>query len=102
MRDDFEPMEVGNDDFEGGVTVQMVTDEDGGRHAAFVPVALGRLGAEGLGMMADLQKVVLQIRESQDRLGALVVEARDLGMSWGSIGWCVGTSEPAARQRWGS
>jgi hypothetical protein len=92
VRHDFEPVDVGNEDASAGVAVQVFTDHEGGRHAAFVPAGLGRLGPEGLSMMVDLQRVVLKIREAQDHLAALVIEARDMGMSWDSVGWCVGTA----------
>jgi glyoxylate carboligase len=102
MRDDFEPVHIGNEEHgDEDVTVQVTTDGNGMRHAAFLPAGIGRLGPEGLGMVSDIQHVVEKIREGQEQLEQLVLEARDLGMSWGSIGWSVGTSEAAARQRWG-
>lgn len=100
--DDFEPMQLGTrEGAEDGVSVYRTKGPDGKQHAALMPQALGKLGKEGILMASDIQHTVLTIRQKQDELAELIAEARDMGMSWNSIGWCVGTTGDAARQRWG-
>jgi len=59
-----------------------------------------RLGGEKLEVLADVQAVARRIEEARERLDALVAEARDLGVPWSLIGFSVGTTGEAARQRW--
>lgn len=98
--EDLEPM--GDDKAAAkGVQVRMITDSQGRRSAIFVPVAFARLSEEAVEVVADLQRETLLLQETRDRIEALVVEARTVGASWDVIGWSVGTSGQASRQRWG-
>lgn len=101
-KNEFEPVNVGTGDHtEDGVSLYRATGPDGKQHAALMPKALGKLGKEGILMASDIQHTVISIRKQQEELEELIEQARDLGMSWNSIGWCVGTTGDAARQRWG-
>ena len=84
-----------------GVSVRVVTDSAGKRSAVLVPVAFARLSQEAVEVVADLQREALRLQEIRERVEALVIESRDVGASWAVIGWSVGTSESAARKRWG-
>jgi len=84
-----------------GVTVRVVTNSDGVRSAVLVPVAFARLSQEAVEVVADLQRKALQLQAIREEIEALVIEARDVGASWAVIGWSVGTTESAARKRWG-
>jgi len=84
-----------------GVSVRVVTDSTGKRSAVLVPVAFARLSQEAVEVVADLQREALRLQEIRERVEALVIESRDVGASWAVIGWSVGTSESAARKRWG-
>lgn len=66
-----------------------------------LPTAVRRLDDEGLDLVAHLQSVVARISEDQYHLDGLVAAAREGGLSWAVIGWSVGTTGEAARQRWG-
>ena len=84
-----------------GVQVRMVTDSDGQRHAALVPVAFSRLSQEAVEVVSDLQKKALELQELKEQIEGLVIEARNVGASWEVIGWSVGTTGSAALKRWG-
>ena len=94
----FDPVTIGTDEAaEGGVSI--IRSETG--RVAFVPRSVERLAGEALEIAGEMQEVVVSIREGQQALDGLVFEGRESGMSWAAIGWCVGTSGEAARQRWG-
>jgi hypothetical protein len=98
----FDPVSIGRpEDAKDGVNVLMAKDEDGNRHAAIMPRAMGKLGRDGILMASDLQRTILAMQKLQGQLEDQIREARDLGMSWNSIGWCIGTSGNAVQQRWG-
>lgn len=100
--DIFDPVAIGTaEGAEDGVSVLMGKGPNGERRAAFLPRAMQKLGNDGVVMAADLQRTVLAMQQLQETLSRQVSEARDMGMSWNSIGWCVGTTGDAARQRWG-
>ena len=98
--DPLDPLEIGNGD-ESEVADGVIVRRTPGGRAVLVPRSLRNLRGDAEECMAEVQKAVGVIHEAQQDLDQLVTEARDLGVSWGGIGWCVGTSEQAARQRWG-
>lgn len=67
-----------------------------------VPRALDRLSDQGREVITDLQRVAMAARQAQEHVGEHVALARRVGASWDLIGWSVGTTGEAARQRWGS
>ena len=85
--------------WDGEVEV-VVREIDGEREAIFVPRGIQRFGEEGFERMRNLQHLVMRLRELADELDAEVERARVTGLSWDSIGFCVGTTGEAARQRW--
>jgi hypothetical protein len=98
-RNDFDRIDLGRaDSAEEGVEVRRLTD---GR-AVLVPRALRDLRGAPADLVADLQHVAGEIARGQDLLDGLVPECREAGLSWNSIGWCLGISSQAARQRWGT
>lgn len=72
-----------------------------GRTAVLRPSSVERATPDQHDALHALQRAALGAREAQATLRAEVEYARDLGVSWGVIGWCVGTSGEAARQRYG-
>jgi hypothetical protein len=68
--------------------------------AYLMPKSVTRLSGDAADVVAELQSAALARREISDRVEQLVREARDLGASWDAIGWSVGTTGQAARQRW--
>jgi hypothetical protein len=87
------------DDYDGDDRVVLRTPE--GR-AAILPKSAGRLGGDALEVYADLMGVGLQVAELEDRLGQLVDQARELGVSWSLIGSATGLTGEGARQRYGA
>lgn len=83
-----------------GVEIRVHTDSEGKRSAILVPVAFARLSQEGVEVVAELQREALRLQEIREQVEALVIEAREAGASWAVIGWSVGTTGDAARQRW--
>ncbi len=68
--------------------------------AYLMPKSVARLTGDAADVVAELQDAALARREINDRVEQLVCAARDLGASWDAIGWSVGTTGQAARQRW--
>jgi hypothetical protein len=68
---------------------------------AVPPRSWGRLSEEGQEVIAGLQQIAAQIHEMQGHLEHHVHEARELGASWDLIGWSIGTTGEAVRQRFG-
>jgi hypothetical protein len=98
--EDLEPM--GDEEAaRGGVEIRVTTGPDGRRSGVLVPRAFARLSEEGSEVVADLQREALALQETRRRIEALVMEAREVGASWSVIGWSLGTTGDAARQRWG-
>lgn len=87
-------------EWEGAVDV-VVRGGPAGREAVVVPRGIARLGEEGFELMHTLQHIALELARLTDSLEVTVDSARARGMSWASIGFCVGTTGEAARQRWG-
>lgn len=92
-----EDARIGHDD--DNVEVQIIKTALG--RAVIVPRSLSRLTGGALEAIADVQLVAAEIQAQGDQLEVFVREARDHGASWAAIGWSVGTSGEAARQRWG-
>lgn len=103
------PPRRGVPDFEGGMVgaehegdVDVIVRALGGRREAiFLPRGITRLGEEGFDTAHRLQHLTLEMSRLSEGLTAAVNDARALGFSWSSIGFCVGTTGEAARQRWG-
>lgn len=89
---------IGTDDSEP-VTVRR-TLEGHGYFTPVQPAAVGRLSTEAAELLAELQDVVITRRELLLQVDELVEGLREHGVSWGLIGWSVGTSSEAARKRW--
>ena len=66
-----------------------------------LPRAVRGLRGEALEAAAELQRVAVQRSELDEAMGHLAGHLRDLGVSWGVIGWSVGTTSQAAQKRWG-
>ncbi len=96
--DDLEPVDVGHAD-PGGDGSVAVLYRDG--QAVLLPTAMRNLTGPRYEAVEELQLIARQIRAAQDLLGEAVEDARSEGLSWGSIGWCIGTSGEAARVRFG-
>lgn len=95
---DFDPLGIGRGhDIDQAVKVTRLAA--GG--VVLLPQAIRRLKGESLEAAQALQETAAEIGMLQDRLEAYVGRARELGLSWNVIGWSVGTSGEAARQRWG-
>lgn len=65
-----------------------------------VPVAIRRLGGPALDAYGDLERAALDLARARAVVEAAVIGCREEGISWDSIGWAVGTTGEAARQRW--
>jgi hypothetical protein len=85
----------------GTATPEDVLVMMGERSAAFVPDSLKGLSGRAVDAAACLQRTVLEVRDLQERVNDHVHALRSEGASWAVVGWCVGTSAEAARQRWG-
>lgn len=86
--------------YDGEVSI-VVQEIDGERQAAFVPRGIGRMGEEGLFWMNRMQTKTMQLRELALELETDIRDAREAGMSWDSIGFCIGTTGEGARKRYG-
>lgn len=95
--DDFDPNGIGPTHGEDDGTVR-TPDGD----IVLLPVSVRRLKGDAREIASDLQAVAGQISGLQGRLAQGVAYGRQVGLSWGVIGWSVGTTGEAARQRWGA
>jgi hypothetical protein len=77
----------------------MTTMDDG--RVAFLTNAAKNLSPQLVNTLTDLQELVVFRARLLDQVGELVGQLRAEGVSWGLIGWYVGTTAEAARQRWG-
>lgn len=68
---------------------------------ASLPVSVRRLRPAQADAVSELQKATMKREELMQRIDHLVGDLREEGVSWGVIGWSVGTTSEAARQRWG-
>jgi hypothetical protein len=97
---DFDHVGLGNDDdAETSDGVQIMRTAAG--RGVVLPRSLRGLKGQAAEVVSELQRTAVAIGQAQDDLGHLVAEARAHGVSWAGIGWSVGTSGEAARQRWG-
>lgn len=96
-----EDLDTGFMDTEGGVV--SVYDPESGRayFAPLEPAGLKKLSPQAAQVLSELQSIVIHRRDLAMELEERVQVLRDLGVSWQLIGWSVGTSGEAARQRWG-
>jgi hypothetical protein len=84
-----------------GVEIRVHREPDGTRSSVIVPRSVARLDPRQAGMVSDLQRHALLLQQVRGLIEANVLDARDLGVSWAVIGWTLGTTESAARKRWG-
>lgn len=91
---------IGSDDYDGPVALRRLPD---GR-ALLLPHAGGgrQLHSDALDVLADMQTTVRRLQSQRTALDVLVDQARQVGVAWHLIGFSVGTTGEAARQRWGS
>jgi hypothetical protein len=66
-----------------------------------LPRSVTDLDGDQRQLLADVQHLVVIRAKALDEIGAMVGELRASGVSWGPIGWSVGTTADAARRRWG-
>jgi hypothetical protein len=92
------PMEALTDE---GVAVIRFKDSEGRPRILFGVPAAARGNVEQMEVLADLQGDVGLIMTYQRQLADRVRLARELGMSWHTIGWSVGLTGEGARKRWG-
>lgn len=79
--------------------VSIVRTPSGG--AFFAPASLRRLDGEQQEVAASLQRAALAALQVQQLVAQQVDEARAAGLSWSAIGWCLGVTGEASRQRFG-
>lgn len=91
----------GNEDPEviaDGVALRRLDD----RTVLFWPASFDRLPRD----VRDLAELVMEWvhmrRELLTKIDATVPALREMGMSWGQVGFLVGMSSEGARQRWGT
>lgn len=103
MQDPFEGVGIGSPD---GLTeddsAEIVKVQGShGPQALMLPQSIRRkLDQEGLLVAADLQYAVRQITKLQEGIDETVQDARAMGLSWATIGWCVGLTAEGARKKW--
>jgi hypothetical protein len=96
---DLDKVAVGHADPGGDGSVSVLF-RDGA--AVMLPTAMRSLSGPALEVVEDLQATVRRIAEDQERVDVLVGAGRSLGLSWGSLGWCMGISAAGVRQRFGA
>lgn len=69
--------------------------------ASMWPASFDRLDAARRELASRLMLLIGERRNIGREIDELVGHMRSHGMSWVVIGWCVGTTAEAARQRWG-
>jgi ketosteroid isomerase-like protein len=67
-----------------------------------VPRSLRKAGPEAQLACDAVMRKATELDDATRELETLVHEAREVGLSWDAIGWAVGTTGEAVRQRWGS
>lgn len=80
--------------------VEIRRGDDGGPYLA--PRSVRGLRGEAAVRVGELQRLAFDRQRVEDAIGELVDQLRTLGVSWSAIGWSVGTTGEAARQRWGA
>lgn len=96
--DDVLDVRLGREDAPGG-DVAVMRDGDGS--AYLMPRALRDLDRDQAAAARRLQDVADALAVGRDHLEAAVHRARSLGLSWDSIGWCIGLTGAAVRKRFG-
>ncbi len=74
----------------------------GSGHGVLVPRSIGRLSGQALEAAAELQDLANLRARVASQVDEAVQAAREEGLSWGAIGWSLGTSAQAAQKRWGN
>jgi hypothetical protein len=67
-----------------------------------LPTAVAKLDPQARALADALAADVVRRAELDRAITARVLDLRAIGVSWHVIGYAVGTSGEAARQRWGS
>lgn len=96
LREHDEHTVPGNDEFDEDVVLSV-----SGGVAAIRPASFDRLSADAREHAMELLQLVGQRRQIANEIDGLIAHMRSMSVSWNVIGWCVGTSSEAARQRWG-
>ncbi len=73
----------------------------GQRHAVILPARARKLDGETFALFSRAQHAGIAIGEQMELLGELVPELRKRNVSWSLIGWAVGLTGEAVRQKWG-
>jgi hypothetical protein len=97
--DPVRPWSVLPDDSAEGECFVIMKAASGG--AALLPRSISKLSGEKLELVVALQRAAFDVAEAQQRVEDLVYASRECGVSWGAIGFSVGTSQQAALKRWG-
>jgi len=97
--ENFDHLGIGRTHREEDGDVGITRTPEGG--LVILPVSVRRLTGEALEVASDIQAVAAEIGALQERLTEGVAYGRQVGLSWGVIGWSVGTTGDAARKRWG-
>ena len=97
--DNYDEVGVGRAHTEQDGDVRVIRTPDGG--VVMLPASVRRLKGEQLEVASQVQALAAEIGRLQDHLGEAVDWGRQIGLSWGVIGWSVGTTGDAARKRWG-
>ena len=100
MVDNFDEVGVGRAHRLEDGDVSVVKTAAGG--VVLLPASVKRLKGEQLEVASQIQSVAAEIGRLQDYLSEGVDWGRQIGLSWNVIGWSVGTTGEAARQRWGA
>ena len=103
MNDPFDHVQIGNPETltEDETVSLFKVDTDRGKQALMMPTSIRRkLDQEGLLVGADLQHAVREITKLQEFIDTTVQEAREMNLSWATIGWCVGLTAEGARKKW--
>lgn len=96
LEDALEPFDPMGDDVG---EVALMRTPDGA--VVFVPRAIQSLSGAGLSAFGDLEKASMALREAQLEVEKCVAECRAAKVSWNSVGWVLGITGSAARQRFG-
>jgi hypothetical protein len=68
--------------------------------AVILPTSVAKLSPHEYELAYAVQEAAMQLRDWRDLLDERVEHARVAGMSWSTVGFLVGTTGEAARQRW--
>ena len=93
-----EDASLGRDDLDGGEDLAVIV---GGSGAFLAPRSIRQATSRQRDVAARLQGLVRELDGLRVQLQMAVVDARAEGLSWSTIGWCVGLTGEAARKRFG-